>query len=92
MGKPPLKPKDSVDSGIKESPWIENAAYFLKEHEIFISHIKDCHNVHIRLIGDNFSVKYEKLLREINTFYKMNPIALKNFEDNIFCIGRKKEN
>ena len=86
-GKPPLKPKDTVDSGIKESPWIENAAYFLKEHEIFISHIKDCHNVYIRLIGENFSAKYERLRKEINNFYCMNPISLKNFVENTYCIG-----
>jgi hypothetical protein len=88
-GKPPLgKPKDTVDSvNNKESPWIENAAYFLKEHEVFISHIHDCHNVFIRLVGENFSVKYEKLLNEMNSFYKMNKIGLKNFEDNSFCIG-----
>jgi len=35
---------------------IENAAYWLKEHMIYLSHVESLNEVYIRLIGEKFSV------------------------------------
>jgi hypothetical protein len=40
----------------EECFWIENAAYFLKEHQVVVTHIEDSKKFFIRLIGQNFSV------------------------------------
>ncbi len=36
---------------------IENAAYWLKEHMIYLSHVESVNEVYIRLIGEKFSVR-----------------------------------
>lgn len=35
---------------------IENAAFWLKEHMIYLSHVESMDKIYIRLIGENFSV------------------------------------
>lgn len=46
-----------LSSSLKtEDLYILNAAYFLKMHQVLVTHIVDCEKIYIRLIGDNFSV------------------------------------
>jgi hypothetical protein len=92
--KPPPRPTTTTTTAAtldpKETPWIENAAYFLKENEVFVSHVDDdCVNFYIRLVGENFSDKYEKMLKELNSFYSMNAnsTGLKVLEENKICVG-----
>jgi hypothetical protein len=40
------------------SNYIENAAYFLCEHNVYISHIESAHKMSIRLVSKQFSVSF----------------------------------
>ena len=48
--------KPALGQETLESLWIENAAYFLKEHMIYFSHLVTFEKIYIRLIGEKFSV------------------------------------
>lgn len=60
---------------ILNSPFIENAAYFLKEHFIQITCFQTSHIAYIRLIGDNFSIKYENMMKQLISHYNNNNIT-----------------
>ncbi len=65
---------------IQNSPFIENAAYFLKEHFIQITHFQTSHTAYIRLIGDNFSIKYENMIDQLNNHYYNNNNNITKFK------------
>lgn len=69
------------------SPFIENASYFLKEANVVISHFETCETVYIRLIGEMFSVKYDKLNEKLNREYRINKIGLEKSEVDTFCVA-----
>ena len=56
-----MKKKNEIEPSLIENLVITNAAYFLKEHVVFISHVADCDKVYIRLVSENFSVIEKKI-------------------------------
>jgi hypothetical protein len=40
------------------SLWITNGSYFLKEHDIIVTHIAECDKIFLRLVSPNFSVNF----------------------------------
>ena len=44
------------EENVLSSLRIENAAYFLKEHLVLVSHVESVQVVFIRLVAENFSV------------------------------------
>lgn len=56
----PVPSKISQD--LIDSLTISNPAYFLNEHQVFVTHVLDCEHIYIRLVSENFSVNNFKIL------------------------------
>lgn len=69
--------------------WIENAAYFLKEHEVELKHVLDVCTVYVCLIGDEFSGKLDQLAVRMRQFYERNSakLALKTVDPLKVCVA-----
>lgn len=69
---------------------ITNAAYFLKEHMVFLSHVESVEKVFIRLIGQDFSVPFDVMILSLNETMKTKKklIDSKDLKENSICVGQ----
>lgn len=48
--------REKIGQDLIDNLTITNAAYFLNEHQVVITHILDCEHIYFRLVSENFSV------------------------------------
>ena len=72
--------------------WISNAAYFLKEHMIYLTHIESMSKAYIRLIGPNFSGLFDEMIKSLQETFKISKqnIDIKNTKEKTLCVGFNK--
>ena len=76
-----------VENDSSQSPFIENAYYFLKEHSVKVLSFESCHTIYLRLLGESFPVKYEKMLSKLNEEYKRNKNSIDKIEEQKLCVA-----
>ena len=72
---------------IEKSQFIDNAAYFLKEHLVVISNFRTCNSIYVRLVGPNFSDQYDKMIKKLNTDYQTQRVWIKEIIVDKFCVA-----
>jgi hypothetical protein len=72
---------------VEKSQFIDNAAYFLKEHPVILSNFRTCSSIYVRLIGPNFSDQYDKMIKRLNTDYQNQRATLKDIQVDKHCVA-----
>ena len=48
---------------------------------------ESCHTIYLRLLGESFPVKYEKMLSKLNEEYKRNKNSIDKIEEQKLCVA-----